>query len=716
MFDRLRLRLASALVPKELGGDIVAAMFTQTAARTSVRRGIPELIMAYRTSPIFRSVVSKVAASFAAVPWLIYAVADRRVIHPRARTVAEAVPGGKAIRERVIQEAYEPSLRRRLLGQIRQQQQLVEIVDHPMTDLLMQAIPNVMTGLKARKLTQTYLDIAGETFWVLKLGPTGVPIEYWPIPPSWVQRLPDPSRQTYVIQVQGSMLNIPAEQVIWFRDIDPADPYGRGSGIGLSLGDELESDEYAASMVKSFFLNRGKPELLIGVKGISREEAKAAKEEFEREHRGFWRAHRSWWHKGDVTVQELQQKFTDMELVELRKWERDSVVSTYGVPPEIMGLPGTNSWSRSVARQIFIEEVLIPRLEDMRAELQMRLAPMFDERLIIDYEPPQADNKEMRVEVLKAMPWMASRGEIREDFLNLPHRGTIDDVHFVPAMMIPQRVPQEPEELPELLLNPPGVRGVLPAKTVKQPTMADVDNALEALRPERLTRELRPMWSEEFREWGERMTGELGLDPAAFDMLNPLVAEHLNDLYTNRIADIDQTTLKQLRETLTEGVRAGEDIRRLSARVEDKFEDAKGYRSRAIARTEVGRSSNAATHSAHKQSGIVEARQWVATLDDRTRDAHMDLNGLIVGIDQPFATDYGEAMYPGEFGVAEMDINCRCTTVAVIGPPLEEEALGAVWRSTEAERRPWDTLARRAFARGFAAQEKDVLAALEAAA
>ena len=48
-------------------------------------------------------------------------------------------------------------------------------------------------------------------------------------------------------------------------------------------------------------------------------------------------------------------------------------------------------------------------------------------------------------------------------------------------------------------------------------------------------------------------------------------------------------------------------------------------------------------------------------LDDRVRDTHDYLEGVEVGLDDEFYTYLGnKAMFPGQFGVAEEDVNCRC--------------------------------------------------------
>ena len=83
-----------------------------------------------------------------------------------------------------------------------------------------------------------------------------------------------------------------------------------------------------------------------------------------------------------------------------------------------------------------------------------------------------------------------------------------------------------------------------------------------------------------------------------------------------------------------------------------------------IARTEGHRITNEATYNAQmkaKSKGAQIMKQWDATLDGKTRPEHQYLDGQIVDVDKPFKdSDGNETMYPGGFGIARLDINCRC--------------------------------------------------------
>ena len=68
-----------------------------------------------------------------------------------------------------------------------------------------------------------------------------------------------------------------------------------------------------------------------------------------------------------------------------------------------------------------------------------------------------------------------------------------------------------------------------------------------------------------------------------------------------------------------------------------------------------------------KNMGIKCKKVWLATLDGRTRDAHGDLDGQTADVDEPFKSDFGDIMYPGDLGskgsVPANIYNCRCTLI-----------------------------------------------------
>lgn len=77
-----------------------------------------------------------------------------------------------------------------------------------------------------------------------------------------------------------------------------------------------------------------------------------------------------------------------------------------------------------------------------------------------------------------------------------------------------------------------------------------------------------------------------------------------------------------------------------------------------IADTESHRLYNSGAFDVAKANGA-KSKQWVCTFHN-SRDTHIYLHGITVGIDDEFYTENGSAQFPGQFGVPEEDCNCLC--------------------------------------------------------
>lgn len=84
-----------------------------------------------------------------------------------------------------------------------------------------------------------------------------------------------------------------------------------------------------------------------------------------------------------------------------------------------------------------------------------------------------------------------------------------------------------------------------------------------------------------------------------------------------------------------------------------------------IARTEghrVTSESEMDCMTAAKSKGADVVKEWISTLDSVTRETHVELDGQIRELEEPFVipSTGARAMYPGGFGIAKEDIQCRC--------------------------------------------------------
>lgn len=189
------------------------------------------------------------------------------------------------------------------------------------------------------------------------------------------------------------------------------------------------------------------------------------------------------------------------------------------------------------------------------------------------------------------------------------------------------------------------------------------------------TKAIKNIYSEQFYRTGFAIEQSLGAR-LGFGLLNPDVikASVLNSLdritWPDRMKDHAQTFLKQIQSELTQGLIQGEGYGKISKRIVDKTGINAGKVIR-IVRTEGHRVQSAGsllaydkTLSAADRLGLKTTKVWIATLDNRTRDSHQKMDGVEANDKGLFTLPSGvTAEAPGLSGVAEEDINCRCTTM-----------------------------------------------------
>ena len=136
---------------------------------------------------------------------------------------------------------------------------------------------------------------------------------------------------------------------------------------------------------------------------------------------------------------------------------------------------------------------------------------------------------------------------------------------------------------------------------------------------------------------------------------------------------------EKVKNAIIQGIIQGKPIPQIGKDLTSKLQTLNENKMRMFARTGMTGAHNAgrmdALHRA-EDKGIKVKKKWLATNDDRTRDTHADLDGQIREIDEPFDSDLGEIMYPGDPSADPANVyNCRCTMVYIY-PELEEAPEG----------------------------------------
>jgi hypothetical protein len=308
--------------------------------------------------------------------------------------------------------------RQKMLARFKQTGELVEIEEHPLLLAINSSNP-FFTVKATRKLSQIYIDLVGESFLLKERNVAGKPIGLWPLPPHWITDTPTPSDPFYEVLINGTQADIPSTEMLWIKETDPLNPYGRGTGFAVSLGDELQAYENASKTVNAAFYNRGLPEVIISPEdnegGWGENDVRKIEAQWRNKVQGFMKWFKPMFLRRKISVNVLPQDFRALQMLELTQHERDTIIAVFGIPPEKLGIiANSNRATSEVADLTMAKDVVVPRLELLRECYQERLVPEYDDRLIVDYDSPVMGDKEHALKVATAAPHAFMVDEWRE--------------------------------------------------------------------------------------------------------------------------------------------------------------------------------------------------------------------------------------------------------------------------------------------------------------
>lgn len=124
---------------------------------------------------------------------------------------------------------------------------------------------------------------------------------------------------------------------------------------------------------------------------------------------------------------------------------------------------------------------------------------------------------------------------------------------------------------------------------------------------------------------------------------------------------------QNLNRSLTQGIIQGESLDKISKRVSTNLAGSNKNLMKTFAKTGMTQAQNSGRLSQLERAkalGLNVKKEWVATLDARTRTAHQELDGQTVDLDKPFKAEGYTIRYPGDPEAhPSLVYNCRCTLV-----------------------------------------------------
>jgi HK97 family phage portal protein len=297
------------------------------------------------------------------------------------------------------------------------------------------------------------LDLGGNELWSKvrsdRKGPNGrgIMVELWPMdigittPVAGVEEL----IAYYQVKGQGVNQKILAEDMVHFMFTDPSNPrWGLAPLKAASM--TVDTDIEAVRWNKLALQNRAVADGAWTFNApLTIEQYNDAKKQIREQHQGSTNAREPWVVGGDAKWEQFSMTPVEMDFIESQKLTRETICSSLGVPPPLVGIYENATLSNiQVAREIFWVDTAIPLLDDIKDSLNLALVPEFGDpgELELCYDISHIDvisnmllNKAEAAERLFKMgvPFNMVNERLNLGFDTVPG----GDVGFVPANVVP---------------------------------------------------------------------------------------------------------------------------------------------------------------------------------------------------------------------------------------------------------------------------------------
>lgn len=560
-----------------------------------------------------------------------------------------------------------------------------EVDSHPLLDMWAYVNP-FQTKYEFIQLTQLYLGLVGEAFWVLNFNRLGVPAEMWLAPPQYMYIIPSP--QTYISHYEYrrdiGLLRLEVPEVIHIMSPNPANTY-RGLGAAKSIAVDLDSERYATRYQQRLFYNDATPGLIIEYPEIpEKSERDKIRQEWDEIHRGWRNARKTGFLWGGAKANAIALTNRDMEFWRLRKINRETIIGAYRLPTSMMGLEGPGSRARVEADEyIFAKYTVKPALTRIQEAINEQLVPLYDDGWHFGFEDPVPENREAIVaEVKELYPIGVLTREESRVKLGYDAKAPKGETFAEPTVgmrskaekhdaLVAKEFSEEQKEIRWRLYADKAEDDELRFRKVFKrlwfeqrsevieawEKIPDLDQIFdEEAIADTWDASLNPLIEQLFEEAFELVTTGGALSPAHRSKQEGLLSEEALEWIAIRSLKlakmVNGTTKEELRAVLAEGYEAGESAPELTRRIRRYYRDGYERRANLVARTEVIAASNEGALQGYESEGITKA-EFYAALDERTCDECMDYHG-------------NEYPIMEAHGLIPVHPQCRCTFIPIV--------------------------------------------------
>lgn len=254
---------------------------------------------------------------------------------------------------------------------------------------------------------QATIDIYGETFLAIQRSKSGTPQKLWPMHPSRIaiKRDPGTGRYTYFFQagsgVGTELVSFDQDDVIPFTLFNP-NKLERGQSRLESIRATIFSEDSSRRSSNSMLKNGGRPGTVLETPNrlykAGRDRLKLA---FDMDHAGSFNSGSTLVLEDGVTAKPLQISAVDLQLLDMRKMNREEIAAVFDIAPTLIGILEHATFS-NVTEQIrgFYRDTMAPVIELIQSVMDKYVGSYWSRKNIMRFAVDEVirGDYEVRVE------------------------------------------------------------------------------------------------------------------------------------------------------------------------------------------------------------------------------------------------------------------------------------------------------------------------------
>ena len=276
-----------------------------------------------------------------------------------------------------------------------------KIYQHPLLKLIMRPNP-CMNILELLEYIVYYKMISGNAYLMMVQDCNSIPSELYLLRPDRVQIIPGkgsiPFGYQYNINTNKRVFKVDSvsgkSQILHFKSFNPVDDWYGLSAIEAATY-SIEQHNQAGAWNQAMLQNGARPSGALIVtkdkdgssRNLSDEQYQRLKSQIDDYYSGPDNIGRPILLEGGLDWREMSLSPRDMDFIAGKHSAARDIALAFGVPPQMLGIPGDNTYSNLAEARVGLwEQTIIPQLDNILYHINNWLVPYFGDNLLLSYD------------------------------------------------------------------------------------------------------------------------------------------------------------------------------------------------------------------------------------------------------------------------------------------------------------------------------------------